>query len=93
MERLRPLGERRQFNLTFHNEIERPQNLVRCGSEVRPIRSLRCQPDDPVLRQFPWTIRHADFLIDNDGYVIPDRSSGNFCSQYTISNLKDQSAV
>ena len=93
MEALRPLGQRKRFTLTFHNEIERPQNLVRCGSEKLPIRSLRCQPLDPKLRQFPRTIFPSDFLIDNDGYVDPEESSGNFCSQYTINNMKDQSTV
>ena len=93
MERLRPLGQRRGFTLRFHNEIERPENLVRCGSEERPIRRLRCQSSDPKSRQFPWTIHPADFLIDNDGYVIPESSTGNFCSQYTINNMKDQSTV
>ena len=34
--------------------------------------------------------REQTFLIDEDGYVITDKSSGNFCSQYTINDMKDQ---
>ena len=83
MERLIPLEENKRFTLTFHRRIERPQNLFRYGNEKCPIRPL--ERDNPAAPP-------RDFLVE-EGYVNPEMSSGNFCSQNTINNMKDQSTV
>ena len=84
MEKLNPLDENRKFALTYNKSIEEPGNLFRCGDEKTPITDLRCD-DLSHPRQYDQNRpgRPADFLIDNNGYVNAEGSSGNFCSQYT----------
>ena len=82
MAKLNRLEENRRFALTFHAKIEEPGDLIRYGYKQGPIRDLRC---NELLRQYSNSRRRpVDFLTDRDGYVITERSSGNFCSQYTI---------
>jgi len=82
MAQLNRLEENKRFPLTFHEEIEEPGDLIRYGYETGPIRNLRC---NELLRQYSNSRRRpVDFLTDQDGYVITERSSGNFCSQYTM---------
>ena len=84
MAQLNRLGENRRFALTFHEEIEEQGDLIRYGYETGPIRDLRCNE----LSQYSNSRRRpVDFLTDRDGYVITERSSGNFCSQHTKNQL------
>ena len=89
MTQLNPLEENRRYALTFNQRIEEPRDLLRYGGPKRPIGNLRCS-DRSSPRQYTNRPPRADFLIDEDGYVITDESSGNFRSQYTINNIKDQ---
>ena len=89
MAQLNPLEENRRYALTFNRRIEEPRDLLRYGGVKRPIGNLRCS-DHSSLRQYTNRPPRADFLIDEDGYVITDKSSGNFRSQYTINDIKDQ---
>ena len=85
MAQLNHLEENRRFALTFNHRIEEPRDLFRYGDVNRPIRPLRWLPQNQVNGQ------RTDFLIDEDGYVITEESTGNFCSQCAINNMKDQS--
>ena len=83
MAQLNPLDENRKFTLTYNNRIEEPRDLFRRGGVKRPITVLRYD-ELSRSRQYEHRPPRADFLIDSDGYVIPDKSSGNFCTQNTI---------
>ena len=89
MAQLNPLDENRKFALTYNHRIEEPGDLFRRGGVRTPITGLRCD-ELSQLREYQHRPPPADFLIDTNGYVITDRSSGNVCPQYTI-NMKDQS--
>lgn len=84
---LTDLEDNRKFALTYNRQIEEPEDLFRYGDVTRPI-------GDTIWKRFmtfiPRQQRPPDFLIDEDGYIKIERSSGNFCSQYTINNMKDQ---
>lgn len=93
MAQLNDLEGNRRFVLSYNKKIERPNDLLRSGHAKRPITSLRYATLSS-LRQCSNTPRILDFLIDDtNGYVIPNKSSGTFFSQYTINNMKDQSNI
>lgn len=75
MAQLNPLEENRKFTLTYNNSIEEPRDLFRRGGVKRPITVLRCHELSRSC-QYEHTPPRIDFLIDSDGYVIPDKSSG-----------------
>ena len=83
MEKLNPRDENSKFALNYNKSIEEPGDLFRCGDEKTPITALRCDELSPS-RQYEHGPPRADFLIDDNGYIIARDSSGNFCSQYTI---------
>lgn len=87
MAQLTDLEGNRTFSLTYSKQIWEPKDLFRYGNVQRPI-------GDNIWNRFTTSkevARYKDFLIDENGYIDIDQSSGNFCSQYTINNMKDQS--
>ena len=85
---LSDLEHNRRFALTYNKKIQGPEDLFRAGDVKRPIVNLDRRFASSMTEQ--WS-RPVDFVTNANGTINIRRSSGNFCSQYTINNMKDQS--
>ena len=81
------LEDNRRFVLTYNKKIQRTKDLFRVGDVRKPIVNFERRFASSLEEQ---SSRSVDFVINGNGTINITRSSGNFCSQYTINNMKDQ---
>ena len=81
------LEDNKRFALNYNKKIQGTVDLFRVGDGRRPIVNLDRRFASSLEEQ---SFKSVDFVINGNGTINITRSSGNFCSQYTINNMKDQ---